>query len=334
MIEEITDISNQILTQSPGAVVRYRLLRDVLSRAPEDSELREAKQNLTNSRQIQELAREQWQDGGWGAFHSRKTKRKQKIPTTEVGVERALALGLDGSHPILVRTADYIQKIITGASSFPDYHEKNDRWPTGMRLFLASTLSRIQPSNPILDQDRALWKEVAARTFQTGKYDQESEIRAHAELTGATVKNSYLLLGNRYQLNLFGSLPGMFTREFEKIILEWLWNKPDGIGYLGIPFGRRPAEKPDQIDRYLSSLELLAHGFASWVEFAQPAIAWLWESQNDQGFWDFGPRPRSRANLPLSDNWRRKSDRDFDWTTRVLVLLRQFYDGLLHEAYA
>lgn len=328
MIEEIEGIANQILEQSPSAVVRFRLLRDVIGKPTNDIELQQAKRDLTGSRNIQELTKEQWVDGGWGAFHSRSTRRKQKIPSTEVGVERALALGLDASHPVLVRASTYILKVMQGETAFPDYHEKNDRWQTGMRLFLASTLSLIDPTHPVLDSDRELWGAIAKKTFQSGKYREEDEIRAHAELTGATVKGSYLVLNNRYQLNILGSKPGMLSLELETAILQWLWEGPNGIGYFGIPLNREPPSKTGQFDRWLASLELLARTFPSWGKFARPSIEWLWEHRNEQGYWDFGPRPTSISNLPLSDNWRKKSNRIFDWSTRVLALLRKYCDKI------
>jgi hypothetical protein len=115
---------------------------------------------------------EQWADGSWGAFHSRNTRLKQKIVTTEAGVERALALGLDAAHPILEKTTNYLLRVMNGEIPFPDRHEKNDRWKTGMRLFLASTLALIHPNHPVLDQDRKLWVSIAELTFQSGKYDK------------------------------------------------------------------------------------------------------------------------------------------------------------------
>jgi hypothetical protein len=78
--------------------------------------------------------------------------------------------------------------------------EKNDRWATGVRLFLASTLSLILPAYPVLDDDRALWLEIVRHTFQSGVYCEDDEIKAHAELTGATVRGSYLVLRGKYQV--------------------------------------------------------------------------------------------------------------------------------------
>jgi hypothetical protein len=214
-----------------------------------------------------------------------------------------------------------------GETPFPDYHEKNDRWQTGMRLFLASTLSLIHPNHAELDKDRALWHAIAKQTFQSGEYKEDDEIKAHAELTGATVKDSYLVLNNKYQLNILGSIPGTLSRELEEALLKWLWERDDGIGYLGIPLNCEPPSKAGQFDRWLASLELLAQSFPSWVSFAGPSIEWIWEHRNEQGYWDFGTRPNSISNLPLSDHWRRKDNRIFDWSTRVLVLLRKYCDG-------
>jgi hypothetical protein len=327
MNEDIEATATKILDLTPGIVVRYRLLRDVLKKGSDCPELRQAQDNLKHSPHVQELDQEQWTDGGWGAFHSRSTRLKQRIPSTEVGVERALSLGLDASHPVLQKVSAYILSIMQGDIAFPDHPEKNDRWQTGVRLFLASTLSLIHPDHPALNDDRELWREIARRTFQSGKYSEPDEIDAHAELTGATVKDSYLVLNNRYQLNILGSTPGTLSEELETTLLQWLWERPDGIGYLEIPLNQPPPTKPGPFDRWLTSLEMLARLFPTWVHFAQPQIEWLWKQRDERGYWDFGPRPSSMSFLPLSNDWRNRQSRLFDWTTRVLILLRKYYDG-------
>lgn len=326
MIDAVLQTARMILEQSPGAVARYRLLRDVLKEAPISTELQRAKNALSVSQKVRELEEEQREDGGWGAFHSRSTRSKQKIPSTEVAVERALSLGLDSSHPLLRKASRYILKIMDGVIPFPDYYEKNDRWKTGMRLFLASTLSLIYPEHPALDEDRELWHKIAQRAFQSGKYCEEDERAAHRELTGATVKDSYLVLNGKYQLNILGSKPGMLSEELESALLQWLWEKPEGIGYVNVPLNQPPPTRSSTFDRWLTSWEMLSRLFPGWVRVAQPSIEWLWNQRDQYGYWDFGPRPASSISLPLSDSWRRKQNRRFDWTTRVLILLRRYYD--------
>ena len=198
-----------------------------------------------------------------------------------------------------------------------------------MRLFLASTLSLIEPEHEILDEDRELWVEITRRTFRSGEYRQEDEVTAHAELTGATVKDSYLVLNNRYSLNILGSVEGLLPAEVEGALLGWLWNREDGIGYLEVPLGGvPPVEKAGRFDRWLTSLEMLGRLFPSCVDSAREAVNWIWEQRDAEGYWDFGPRPSYVSYLPLSDSWRRRQDRRFDWTTRVLALLTRFCDGL------
>jgi hypothetical protein len=328
MIDRIERTAAMILERSPGPVVRYRLLGDVLEKAPDSPEMRQARRHVEHSLCVRELACGQQAGGGWGAFHSRSARPHQRIPSTEVGVERAVSLGLDPGHPILRKASDYVRSIMQGATAFPDRHERNDRWPTGMRLFLASTLSLIHPGHPALDQDRALWHEIARRSFRSGEYREQDEIDAHADLTGASVRNSYLVLDSRYQLNILGSVPGVLSMELEEALLEWLWQRPDGVGYLGIPLSQPPPTKPGQFDRWMASLETLSRSFPMWVRHAQPATEWLWEQQSERATWDLGPRPQASSFLPLSDNWRSRKNRVFDWTARVLILLRAYHESV------
>jgi hypothetical protein len=322
--EAIEAAARNILAGEPGPVVRCRLLREVLERAGDDPELLQAKAGLEASACVRELAREQRPDGGWGAFHSRSTKLKQKIASTEVGVERALALGLDANHPIVQKASRYLLDLLNKKIEFPDYKEKNDRWPTGERMFAASTFSLIHPADPSLDADRALWMEIARRTFRSGAYSEQDEIEAHRELTGATVQGSYLVISSRYQLNILGSIPGMFPDKIEKALLAWLWELPAGIGYLTEPLARPSLGMTGKMDRWLASHEMLARLFPSWTDFAGGIITRLWEQRGADGLWDFGPKPASINTLPLSDTWR-PPHRQFDWTTRVLSLLSRFY---------
>jgi hypothetical protein len=328
LIALIQSVSETILAQSPGSVVRIRLLRDVLGKPPEDTARVDAQSGLVDSRWVRELAAEQWADGGWGAFHSENTRRKQVIPTTEAGVERALALGLESTHPIVDKAKNYLVDILQGQKAFPDRPEKNNRWATGVRLFTAATLARIEPEHPELEEDRQLWGQIARRTFQSGSYNEDDEARAHAELTGASVKGSYLRMRGKYQLTLLGSILKGLPPDVEKACLTWLWQLQDGIGYLSVPLHLPPADRSGVIDRWLASHELLGQYFPNWASLAAPVVDWLLSKQGADGTWDFGPRPDARVNLPLSDSWRARKHRKMDWSVRVLMLLKRYVDGI------
>jgi len=269
----IHEIAGRILAGDPDPVVRFRLLRDVLARPLDSPELVQARHDLSTSRRVQELAREQREDGSWGRFHSMDSQARQKLLTTEMGVERALALGLDVSHPILSKAARYLVGLLEGPlADFPDPPEKNDRWATGVRLFNAATLALVQPDHPVLDEVWHLWLSAAQRTFASGRYDAGAKIQAHRELTGATVQGSYLVLSGKYQLALLSARPGALPRELEKVLLDWVWHKKDGIGRLGVRLSSSDGYLNTwNLDRWFASLGLLSR-FPGWQEQAEDAI--------------------------------------------------------------
>jgi hypothetical protein len=314
--------AKEVLALDPDPVVRWLLLRHILRREPGDAELGMAGELLPASRWVCQLEREQWEDGSWGRLHSMDYRAGQRIPTTEVGVERALALGLPADHRLLVRAAAYLAGVLQGTILPRDRPERNDRWPTGVRLFAAATLALIRPESPLLDEVWELWAEIARRAVRSGTYDPQAESAAHRELTGATVAGSYLALNNRYVLALLGARPGALPPDLERDLVRWVWGCPQGVGYLGEPLSAPPRRQTGgPLDRWLHSLALLL-SFPSCRGVGAEAIDWLWAQRTAAGFWDFGSRPESPA-LPLSESWRKKDARQIDWTVRVLVLLRR-----------
>jgi hypothetical protein len=322
--ELLREIAQNVLDTNPDPAVRVRLLRDVLNVSPENHKLIRAKNDLEKSRWVAMLRDEQKRDGSWGRFHSEDTKRKQRIPTTEFGVERALALGLDASHPLLENAIRYLVGLLKGTIEFPDPPEKNDRWETGKRLFVASTLARIQPDHPALNETVELWATIAEKTFASGAYDPDAEIEAHRQLTGATVKGSYLRLRGKYQLVLLGCCPDVLFQQTEKNVVNWLRQNKDGIGYLDMPTSR-PSLKytPSQMERWFTSMEIISR-FSSWQIWTGEIEQWMLADHNRPTMWDFGPRASRSSFLPLSENWKSNLARVNDWATRTLLLMEQF----------
>ncbi|MEW6242208.1 MAG: hypothetical protein AB1564_15505 [Chloroflexota bacterium] len=321
----VRDIASQILDAYPDPAVRVRLLRDVLHFPPEDPQLIQARNDLYQSRWIEQLGSEQREDGSWGRFHSEDTKRRQSIPTTEFGVERAQALGLDDSHPIVSRAIHYLVRLLEGQIDFPDPAERNDRWATGTKLFTAATLARIQPDHPALNGAMDLWSAIAEQTFASGAYDPEAESEAHRRLTGATVKGSYLRLHSKYQVLLLGSRPNLLSPVTETRLLDWLFDRENGLGYLDMPLSPpRHGYTASQMDRWFTSLEIVSR-FPGWRERAGDISQWLWNRRGDDGLWDFGPKASHTTFMPLSENWQKKTARKFDWTTRTLLLLEKYH---------
>jgi hypothetical protein len=321
--DQVIKIGERLLAQTADPVLRVRLLRDVLYKSADSHEFIKTYKDLDRHPHVRALIGEQWADGSWGRLHSKDCSLKRDISTTEVGVERATNLGLDQYHPILQKASRYLVFVIETGEVL-DWPEKNDRWETGVRLFAAASQARIEPLHPSLDEVWAVWHEIAARTFASGRYDEDAEAHAHKELTGASVRGSYLTLRNKYTLVLLSSHPSDLAPGLEEALLAYLWRLDEGIGYLGAELSHPPVMKPGPIDRWFASHELLSR-FPAWRNLAGEVVEWLWEDQNPEGYWDFGARSPSSAFMPLSENWRKKSARQLDWTTRVLLLMTRYY---------
>lgn len=323
--QTIEETAHCILQENPNHVVHFRLLRDALRVAPDSDALVHARREMLKSRWVQELKSGQKEDGSWGRFHSA-MKNRDKIGTTEAAVERGLALGLETDDPVFCAAIDYLSRLLEGRVEFPDPPERNNRWATGKQLFVAATLARICPTLPILDKPWQLWTTIAEHTLASGKYDPEAEMRAHQMLTGASVKDSYLVLSGRYQLALLGLRASKLPKAVENALVDYVWHKKNGIGYLEIPLANPPRQfTVGMLDRLFTSLEILSY-FPSWRRHAENMINWLWTQRNNEGFWDFGPKASMTVYFPLSENWRKNKSRQHDWSTRVLALLRKFYE--------
>jgi hypothetical protein len=321
----IEETAHQILQDAPDSIVRFRLLRDVIKALPDSNILNIARQEMLSSGWVAELRNEQKEDGGWGRFHSA-MKTKGKVATTEAAVERGLVLGLEASDPTFQAAIEYLSRLLEGRIDFPGPPERNNRWETGKKLFVSATLARICPTLRILDETWDLWATIAEHTFASGRYDSEAEIRAHELLTGADAKDSYLVLNNRYQLALLGSRAARLPRTVENALVDWVWHKSDGVGYLEIPLANPPSRyTAGMLDRLFTSLEILSY-FPSTLRLADSMICWLWKQRNGEGLWDFGPRASFSVYFPLSQSWRSVKQRQHNWSTRVLVLLKKLYE--------
>ncbi len=324
--DDVRALAIEILRGKPDPAVRVRLLRDVLRVGRDDERLCAARATLDDSGHVAGLRDEQRADGSWGRLHSRDTRSPQLVKTTEWAVERALALGLEASHPLLAAACVHLASVVEGQAAVSDPAERNDRWATGLRLFAAATLSRIDPQHSSLDSVWDLWHEIARRAFVGGTYDPDQEAAAHVDLTGASVRGTYLVLCNRYALLLLGARAELMDAELRRAIAFWVGRDRDGIGYYGLPLGSPPDElTPGLLERFLQSHEVLAP-FGAGAAATGPLVDWLGEHRRPDGLWDLGPRVSWTSQLPLAESWRRADARAVDWTVRVLALLTRWLD--------
>ena len=341
-MELIHEIAKTILDSKPDPVVRYLLLRDVLRLPLDDSELLDSKSHLTENKWIQQLQEEQWDDGSWGRFHSQDTKRKQIIPTTEYAIRRACQLGLDLDNPMLQKARDYCVGILLDEYETRDQKEfirfGTELWDTGIKKIVAATLSEIQPDHPVLDEYRNFWISIMIRSYPDGYYNREAEIEAHSELRKIIVTNSFkrahidrggFQIVDRYSVRLLGTQSDLIPETVEKAYFLKLWN--EGVGYMTIGYPQEQLQSLRFAD-WISKVTLLSD-FPSWKKNIKSQIEWLWQQNHENGiwitesgFWDFDSKNTGTGKTYLSSSWRKKENRAFDWTTRILVLLCKYYE--------
>jgi len=322
--DDVRAMCLELLRAKPDPSVRVRLLRDGLQVPSGDARVQAACEALEDSSHVTLLRNEQRGDGSWGRLHSRDTAARQSVPTTEWAVERAVAIGIDTGHPILDAAAAYLAGVVTGRVIPSDPPEKNDRWAAGLRLFAASTLARIDPSYPAIDAVWDLWHEVARRAFASGTYSADAETDAHSELTGASVRGTYLVLSSRYALSLLASRAGRMDGDLRLAMARWVWHSPCGVGYFGVPLAAPPDTMSVGIlERFLLSHEIVS-AFGTTGAPTGPLADWLEEHRRADGLWDLGPRASWTSALPLSESWRRSDARAIDWTARILTLMSRW----------
>ncbi|MHA2252492.1 MAG: hypothetical protein ACXAD7_19160 [Candidatus Kariarchaeaceae archaeon] len=318
-LAEIIDTTEFILSQKPDPVVEFLLCRDILKKSTKSLELVNLRKALPKNRWIKLLTKEQQDDGSWGPLHSQDSRSNRKIITTEYGVAKAIALGLDHSDDILKHASKNLEEIIkTGKSQ--DRAEKNERWSIGLSLFASSTLAQILPDHPLVNTQRELWRKIINNTFKLGKYDPIAEKKSHKESNGITGDLKHLHLNSKYHIGLIGSKQNFLSHNIENAYLDWIFNKMGKISYIDFPLNV-PIETyvTKHMELWMRSIETMSN-YTTWVVYALNALKWLWDSRDKHGCWNFGSKAKSSHSIfPISNNWY--SNRSLhDWTTKLLII--------------
>jgi hypothetical protein len=324
-LEEVCNTAGMLLETRPDPVPAYRLLKEVLRLPSGDPELMKARQAAEQSRWIRQLVAAQLPDGSWGRFHSQDTKVKTAFRTSEEAIDRAFSLGLGADHVVLRRAQAYIEKVLTGQAHITDWEEKSEAWPLLIHFILAGRLAALQGRWPQIEPAHPLWEDgwdclakVARRAFGSGQYRLGDEVKGFLDLTGLHVPKGFL--ESQYALWILSTrpLPGKLDQD----LVEWIWNKPDGIRYVRVPLAE-PQHRT--IAYWFRSINILTR-FACWQQVSTSTLNRLWEQRNVHGLWDFGGQIARCTDFPLSENWRQSIKRKVDYSTSMLVVLRRWFD--------
>jgi hypothetical protein len=323
--EQVCAIACEILDAGPDPIPAQRLLKEVLRLPGEATRLRSIQEKIEQSKWIRQLERAQLPDGSWGRFHSQDSKTKTIFRTTEEAIDRAFALGLGPDHAALARARAYIENVLAGKVHITDWEEKGEAWPLLIKFILAGRLAALQgrwpqidPANRSLDADWEYLAEVAEQAFSSGEYRLADETKAYLRLSGIHVPKGFI--ESQHALWILSARP--LPTRLEHDLLDWIWNKPDGIRYLRVPLSD---PQPRTIAYWIRSMNILTR-FASWRQTGTETLNRLWEQRDAHGLWDFGRQTAWCADFPLSESWRRRLNRKVDYTTCILAVLRRWFD--------
>ncbi len=317
-MDEVQEAARLILHTQPDPIPAWRLQHEVLRLHAEDHELRAAREAAAHSKWVKQLLEAQLTNGSWGRFHSQDTKNRTVFRTSEEAIDRALALGLWTDHPVLTQARIYIEKVLTGKAHITDRDEKNEAWPLLIKFILAGRLAQIDSTNQALEPYWEFMLEVTRQAFTSGCYRLEDEAQAYLRISGVHVPQGFLESQHALWILSARNLP----RPLEYALVEWIWNKPNGLRYLRAPLSR---PQPRLTAYWLRSMNILTR-FSAWREVSVDAVNQLWEQRDSQGLWDFGSQIARCVDFPLSESWRLGTKRKVDYSTCILVLLRRYFD--------
>ena len=325
----IVSTACHILDLNPDPVPHYLVLRDLLRCSPTDTALLEAEQNLSASKWIEELDSTQHSDGTWGRFHTQDTRVKTLFPTTEFAIRRALALGLDHRSSILQKASGFIQAHLQGTATWSDWPEKHDDprvFPSNIRSISAAMLALIDRHHPLLDSIWLRWNEIVRAAFASGTYDREAELARHQSLTSIPSRR-LIPFHAYYPLIILSATQHQLPQDLEHRLLEYLLHRPEGIYYVcNQSLDTFPRLDDRKILPWLHGQEILAR-FEGWKAFAPDILNWLWSQRNETGLWDMGKSVDHSIAFPLSESWRRTSNRMIDCSVKILCLLQRYFES-------
>lgn len=320
--QEIIRRAERLLSMKPDPVPRFLIIRDILKLSPETVEYREAKAELLQSKWLRELSEEQWENGSWGRFHTQDTKVKQKIITTEWAVNRGLELGLSKEDDIFQKTVAHMERMLTGQELPLDREEHHYGFRIAFAYIIASILSKIDSSHPLLVPMRKHVAVCVEQAFSSGQYQEEDWKKAYME------RNEVML--SLYCIHPFTILQSgsgsILPEDIEIKLLNWIWHRKEGIYYITnhCPADCQPIAEGSFYD-WIHGIELLSD-FKHWPDFASEAVEYLLTQQGEDGFWDYGPKANHGVFGHLSEAWRTNNSRKIDCSVKILKLLRKYSD--------
>lgn len=325
-LKEIQRIAESLLGLEPEPIPRFRIIRDLLRQPSNSDDYLEAKRATLESKWAKFLEGEQHPDGSWGRFHTENTKRKQKHPTTQFAVSRGLEIGLRQEDVVFKAAVRYMDEVLRDRRRWADAYESSVWFAPGVKLFTASSLSKIDPNHQAISPVWKQWNEVFQKTLESGRYDQHGERTASLSAIGVDTSGSYIAISAAPNLELFGERSHLIPERMQRTLIGAIWKGEVSPVYLRNAPGNMPKSIVDHdFIWWFHTLKVMSR-FSAWGEAANETIEWFWNQRDSDGFWDGSSRVGRNVYLPISENWRRSVNRKIDYTTQICILLRRLIE--------
>lgn len=305
--------------------VEYKARLAFLDTPYDDPALSALRREFLKSDIVEEMYQEQDEYGGWGRLRSKDYSMKAKIPTSMVGIERCLYIGLTiEDRDILFMAAEYLQSFLEG-TSHEGLFEKNERALPWQRAMICNLLEAISPRHPLCDETYRQWLYIAGRAYESGEYSYERDKEAQHEVfltreSRLVPMQSELLLRRRTEV----------SAPLEDAMLRHLGGIANERGHF---WDKTPQKLPEsfvdhQTRRWFATFNYI-NQFRGSGMYLQGAAEWLLENVREDGLWDWGPQTKDPwgyfGYFSCSRNYRH--NRVVDCTMEVLSFLKQYAEN-------
>lgn len=323
--KEFEEHARALLEFCQYPAVQYKVKFAFLDTPYQDENLSLLRKAFLHSDIVEEMYETQDMYGGWGRLQSKDYSVKAKIPTSGVGIERCLYIGLTvEDRDILFMAGEYLQSLLEG-TSHEKLWEKNERAHPWQRATVCNLLEGITPNHPLCDETWRQWLYIAGRAYETGEYSYEKDRAAQHEVfltreDRLVPMQSELLLKRRQSI----------SAPLEDAMLRHLGGIANARGHF---WDKTPDRLPENFSynmtrRWFKTFNYI-NQFRGSGMFLADSVEWLLENAREDGLWDWGPQVKDPWGYfgYFSCNRSYKHNRVVDCTIEILSFLKQYMEN-------
>lgn len=305
--------------------VQYKARLSLLDVPYQDAALSALRREFWKSDIVEEMYQTQDINGGWGRLRSKDYSVKAKIPTSSVGIERCLYIGLTiEDRDILFMASEYLQDLLLGRGREAVF-EKNERAIPWQRAIVCNLLEAIIPESPLVDETYHQWRYIAGRAYEEGEYSYEKDKAAQHEVF-LTRENRLVPMQSKLLLKRRKEIP----EALEEAMLRHLGGLANEKG---IFWEKTPDKLPEQFvykqtRRWFDTFHYI-NQFKGSKMYLENVVEWLLENAREDGLWDWGPQIKDPWGYfgYFSCNRHYSHNRVVDCTMEVLCFLKQYLNN-------